>query len=155
GDHPRLRGRWALDHVAPQARGLLAEMWRVRREKGTVSARVTLVTGGQATFHVFSLTDELGVDVIVAVPHDGDLSAALDAQAAITPSRFCRTIRDEAGRTLEVDEAAEEVLGISAEELLAGRPPLERVHPDDHAVMIETWLATLANPNDGQRTRAR
>ena len=153
--HPLLRGRWALDHVAPQARGLLAEAWRVRRERGVVSTRVTLVTGGEATFHVFSLTDDLGVDVIVAVPHDGDLTAAIDAQAAIAPSRFCRTIRDEAGRTLEIDAAAPEVLGISAEELLAGRPPLERVHPDDHAVMIETWLATLANPHEGQRTRAR
>ncbi|MEA3055025.1 MAG: hypothetical protein QOD30_457, partial [Actinomycetota bacterium] len=155
GEHPLLRGRWALDHVAPQARGLLAEAWRVRREQGVVSVRVALVTGGEATFHMFSLTDELGADVIVAVPHDGDLAAALDAQAMIAPSRFCRTVRDEAGRTLEVDAAAPEVLGISEEELLAGRPPLERIHPDDHAVVIEAWLATLANPDEGQRTRAR
>jgi PAS domain S-box-containing protein len=154
--HRRLRGRWALDHVAPTGRTALADAWRTRAELGVASARVPLRTTGTATFHVFDVAAELGADIIVAITDDaGDLEAAVDAPPPSIASRFCRIIRDGGGLMLEFDRATPAVLGITEEELLERRPPLERIHPDDHGAVLEAWMATLANETDGHRCRAR
>jgi diguanylate cyclase (GGDEF)-like protein/PAS domain S-box-containing protein len=155
-DHPRLHGRWALDHVVPGDRPGLADAWRARRARGVSTATARLLTGGTATFHVFDVSDTYGADIVVAVTDGiGDLAAAVGSPPAIMASRFCRILRDEGGRAMEIDNAAPSVLGFSAEDLLSGRPPLERIHPDDHPVMLENWMATLANLTDGHRCRAR
>jgi PAS domain S-box-containing protein len=156
GEHRRLTGRWALDHVAAGDRGALANAWTDRHGRDVAEARVSLVTGGSATFHLFALSEQLGADIIVAVADDGaDLGAAVAARPVIMRSRFCRMLRDEGGRTIEIDDAAPTVLGLPAEELLSGRPPMERIHPDDRATVIESWMATLANETDGHRCRFR
>jgi diguanylate cyclase (GGDEF)-like protein/PAS domain S-box-containing protein len=156
GAHRRLTGRWALDHVEAGDRGALANAWTDRHGSAVTEARVRLVTGGSATFHLFALSELLGADIVVAIADEGaDLGAAVAARPVIMRSRFCRMLRDDGGRTIEIDDAAPTVLGLPAEELLSGRPPMERIHPDDRANVIESWMATLANETDGHRCRFR
>jgi diguanylate cyclase (GGDEF)-like protein/PAS domain S-box-containing protein len=155
-NHRLLGGRWALDLVVAADRMKLADIYRDRFQLGWGTADVELVSGGRAAFTVFALTERLGADVIVVVPSQGaDMAAAMDAPPELTSTRFSRTLRDERGRTIEIDDAAPRVLGVSAEELLSQRPPLDQIHPDDRAAMLETWFATLANVTDGHRCRAR
>lgn len=153
--HRRLVGRWALDHVVHADRSKLAAAWR-GRIGGFATAECRLITGGVATYHVFDLTAELGVDVVVALADDeADLAAVADAEPDGAASRFCRIIRDASGRTIEIDDAAPSVLRYSREDLLTPRPPLERIHADDHGTMISCWMATLERPTVGHRCRVR
>jgi len=155
-NHRLLGGRWVLDLVVAADRLRLADIYRERHARGYGSADVELVSGGRATFTVFALEARLGADVVVAVTHDGgDLAAAMATAPEVTAPRFARTLRDDRGRTIEIDDAAPKVLGIPAEELLSQRPPLDQIHPDDRGAMLETWFATLANVTDGHRCRAR
>jgi diguanylate cyclase (GGDEF)-like protein/PAS domain S-box-containing protein len=153
--HRLLHGRWVLELVHADDRVKLADMWRARTALGTTSGDVTLATGGPATFHIFDTDEDLGASIVVVLAEGADLETAMRTPAAATTSRFCRILRDEIGRTIEIDNAAPAVLGYSAEDLLSQRPPLERIHPDDHAVMLDNWMATLANETDGHRCRVR
>lgn len=154
--HRRLQGRWALDHVAPADRGAMGAAWRGLGETGVATVRVQLVTGGAATFHVFKVSEVCGVDIVMAITEDdADLGVPAIVQDTATASRFCRVLRDESGRAIEIDLAAPDVIGWSAEELLSRTPPLERVHPDDRGQLIENWMATLSDATTGHRSRAR
>lgn len=153
--HRFLHGRWPLDLVAATDRVKLAEAWRARTAQGVVSTEVRLATGGMAMFHVYDVSDALGADVVVVIGDSVQLEQAVGAPAEVTTSRFCRILRDEVGRTIEIDAAAPGVLGFSAEDLLSQRPPLERIHPDDHAEILDNWMATIANETDGHRCRMR
>src|SRR4051812_48448132 len=156
GEHRLLQGRWVMDHIAVGHRAPLSEAWRRRGEDGHVDVRVQLVDGSAATFHIFDVSAVYGVDVTVVLA-DGDL--ALDVPPAApeiqTSSRFSRTLRDGTGRTVEIDAAAPELLGWSADVLLSRRPPLDRVHPEDQHQIIESWMSTLAEPDTGHRARVR
>ena len=156
GAHRRLEGGWILDHVAVGARAPLSGAWRAALESGHTVHEVQLAGGHTAVFHLFMLAATHGADIVVVVADDGvDFSVAPAVRDIQSSSRFSRTLRDQSGRTIEIDEAAPEVLGWSAEHLLNRTPPLERVHPDDQHAAIEGWMATLADPSTGRRTRLR
>lgn len=157
--HRLLQGRWALDHVSAADRGPLAATWRELTAvgEGHASRKVHLITGGMAMFHVFKVAAEVGADVVVAITDDddADLGAAPTDQDLITSSRFARVLRDQAGRAIEVDSNAPQVLGWSAEVLLNREPPLQRAHPEDRDALLHNWMATLGEPGTGHRSRVR
>lgn len=156
GAHRRLEGGWFLDHVAVGSRAPLSAAWRAAIESGHSVHHVQLAGGGEAELHLFMLQAIHGADIVLAFADDGvDFSAAPAVPDIQASSRFSRTLRDQSGRTIEIDDAAPEVLGWSAEHLLSRTPPLERVHPDDQHAAIEGWMATLADPSTGCRTRLR
>jgi len=153
--HRVLQGRWALDQVASSDRPACSTAWRQRTVTGVTTVSVHLVTGEPATFYLFSVAELYGSDILVVVAEPGtEVSAALCAPPVAAP-RFCRVLRDQAGRIIEIDDLAPLVLGWPAEALLQHDPPLTRVHVDDHRRVIDTWLSTLAGGATGHRCRAR
>lgn len=154
--HPVLEGRWALDHVAPSDRAILTAAWRNRGDTGDVEVHVELVNGERATLWAFNVVGSHGVTVVVAVGEDGaDLNAALGGAAPAIAPRFCRMRRDIAGRVLDADEVAAQVLGWPGADLSEREEPLSFIHPDDHSTVLDHWMATLADPRTGQRCRVR
>ena len=157
-EHRHLGGRWALDLVAAGDRAPVSEVWRSLLSAGGGHGAITvrLVTGVSAELHLFKTEDVLGADVLVVLTDAGvDLSTAPAVHDLVLSSRFTQVLRDQVGRPVEVDAAAPELLGWSEEELLSRTPPLDRVHPDDRDHVLESWMATLAEPATGHRTRAR
>ncbi|GAC1544045.1 MAG: hypothetical protein NVS3B12_32700 [Acidimicrobiales bacterium] len=156
GGHPVLGGRWTLDHVAPRDRGRLAAAWRGRLDAGGVSVSVGLVTGGTATLRSFDLVESHGVSVVVAIPENGaDLTATLAYPAPALSSRFCRMRRDVAGRVIWADPVAAAVLGWPGVDVTTRDAPMSYIHPDDHATVLDNWMATLADATTGHRCQAR
>ena len=154
--HRLLEGRWILDHIAAGYRAPLSAAWRAAEDGGHSAHEVQLASGGTATFHLFMLKPTHGADVVVVTAADGiDLSASPAVPDLVTTARFARVLRDQSGRNIEIDAAAPEVLGWSAEMLLNRTPPLDRVHPDDQHQVIEGWMATVAEPGNSSRIRLR
>jgi PAS domain-containing protein len=130
-----------------------------RGDSGTITGvtpvSVRFVTGEPATFFLFSVAELYGADILVVVSERGtDISAAVCGPPA-PPPRFCRVLRDQAGRIIEIDEFAPLVLGWPAQGLLQGDPPMSRVHVDDHGRVIDNWMSMLAGGANGHRCRAR
>jgi diguanylate cyclase (GGDEF)-like protein/PAS domain S-box-containing protein len=69
-------------------------------------------------------------------------TAALDAPASMTP-RFSTRKQDVEGSVIDCDESYLRMFGYSTEEVV-GQPTFERVHPDDQARLIESWIAMIA-----------
>ena len=156
GGHRRLGGRWILDHIAVGQRAPLSAAWRMAPDGGHSEHQVKLASGGEATFHLFMLQPTHGADVLLAIADDTiDLSVSPAVPDVLRTPRFARVLRDQSGRTIEIDAAAPEVMGWSAELLLSRTPPLERVHPEDQHQVIEGWMATVTTPGSSSRTRLR
>jgi len=153
--HRVLEGRWALELVASSDRPACSKAWRQRTITGVTRVSVRLVTGEPVTFFLFSVAELYGADILVVVAEPGtEIAAAVSAPPAPLP-RFCRVVRDQAGRIIEIDQFAPLVLGWPAEALLQSVPPLSRVHVDDHGRVIDNWMSTLAGGAGGHRCRAR
>jgi diguanylate cyclase (GGDEF)-like protein/PAS domain S-box-containing protein len=155
GLHPRLEEGFALNPVHPEDRMKLSLAYRERDTTGVVAQTVRFAAGGTGTYTMFALRDLFEVDVIVVDTHGGGNPTAGPGASTPMASRFCRIIRDERGRTIEIDEAAPRVLGISADDLLTTEQPLSRIHPAHHETIVENWMATMANETDGHRCRVQ
>ena len=154
--HRRLEGRWILDHIAVGHRAPLSAAWRRALESGHAVQDVRLASGEAATFHVYMLQPTLGADIVVVTADDGAvIDLGTSPEVPYVTARFTRVLRDRSGRTIEIDDAAPEVLGWSVPMLLNRTPPLERVHPDDQHHVIEGWMVALTAPGTSSRTRLR
>jgi diguanylate cyclase (GGDEF)-like protein/PAS domain S-box-containing protein len=143
-----------LDHVVAADRPALSEAWRRAHDEGIATVEARVVGGGRARFDFLDVTADHGVFVVVATEQDGAELGTADLESHALIPRHCRVLRDESGRICAVDATAELVLGWTPGELMA-ELPLTLFHPDDHERLIDTWMATLSDPANGHRCRAR
>ena len=68
--------------------------------------------------------------------------APVETPSSTTP-RFGTRKQDEEGNVIECDDAYLHMFGYSEEEIV-GQPTFERVHPEDQARLIESWIAMIA-----------
>ncbi len=145
-----------MDHVTAADRPNLSAAWRHRVATEDLKVTVRLVTGVIATFYSFDLVQSHGVSIVVAIGDEGaDLTAAVGHATPPVAPRYCQTRRDVAGRIIQSDEVAAVVLGWPGHDLTTRGEPLSYIHPDDHRVVIDNWLATLAVPGRSNRCRVR
>jgi diguanylate cyclase (GGDEF)-like protein/PAS domain S-box-containing protein len=156
GGHRVMRGRWALDHIGAGDRAGLSSRWRSRGDTESMSANVELTSGDRADVHVFDLTDTHDVTVVVIVAAAGvDLTDTLGEPAPPPRSRFTRMLRDAAGRIIEADDHAAELLGWPDTDVTKREAPLSYIHPDDHETVLDNWMRTLADTSTAHRCRVR
>jgi diguanylate cyclase (GGDEF)-like protein/PAS domain S-box-containing protein len=155
--HRQLSGRSALDVVTASDRGAIISAWERTRQQGGAHVSATLVAdppvAGQ--MHFVDVQAAHGVVLGVFVPQGlGDLANGIPVNAVPQRPRFCRIRKNEVAVFLDLDEAAELMLGFSREELL-GQRSLDFIHPDDHDVAIASWMEMLSAPGLGRRCRLR
>lgn len=155
--HRQLSGRSALDVVTASDRGAIISAWERTRQQGGAHVSATLVAdppvAGQ--MHFVDVQAAHGVVLGVFVPQGlGDLANVGDVNTVPQRPRFCRIRKNEVAVFLDLDEAAELMLGFSRDELV-GQRSLDFIHPDDHDVAIGSWMEMLGTPGLGRRCRLR
>src|SRR5689334_17206062 len=153
--HRQLSGRSALDVVTASDRGAIISAWERTRQQGGAHVSATLVAdppvAGQ--MHFVDVQAAHGVVLGVFVPLGlGDLTNGGTVNAVPQRPRFCRIRKNEVAVFLDLDEAAELMLGFSPDELI-GQRSLDFIHPDDHDVAIASWMEMLSTPGLGRRCR--
>ena len=79
---------------------------------------------------------------------------AVQEEAVSTAPRFCTRRQDGEGNVLDCDPAYLQMFGYAHEAEVVGHPTFERVHPDDQARVIESWVAMVATKRP-QMSRVR
>lgn len=152
-----LVARSALDVVRPSDRYAVITGWE--RTKAEGSARTSVVLAGSdssaAAFHIFDVTAEHGVYVLVVVSADSS-SRTLDevAEMAPSPTRLAKVHKDEMAVLRSIDPSTTAMLGWEESELL-GQRSLDFIHPDDHDRAIDMWMECLSHPGATVRNRLR
>jgi diguanylate cyclase (GGDEF)-like protein/PAS domain S-box-containing protein len=155
--HRQLSGRSALDVVAPADRGAVISAWERTREQGGAHASATLVADPPVSgqMHFVDVQAVHGVILGVFVPlGTGEAASGGAVNTVVQRPRFCRIRKNEVAIFLELDEAAELMLGFSQDDLI-GQRSLDFIHPDDQDVAIASWMEMLASPGLGRRCRLR
>lgn len=158
--HRQLSGRSALDVVTPSDRGAIISAWERTRQQGGAHVSATLVADPPVTgqMHFVDVQAAHGVVLGVFVPQGiGDeANGGTGSTVNTVPQRprFCRIRKNEVAVFLDLDEAAELMLGFSRGDLV-GQRSLDFIHPDDHDVAIASWMEMLGTPGLGRRCRLR
>jgi len=74
---------------------------------------------------------------------NADSASMLDGAVTSAP-RYCTRKQDSEGNVIECDEAYLQMFGYEDPEQVIGQPTFERVHEDDQARLIESWVAVVA-----------
>ncbi|MCP3989516.1 MAG: EAL domain-containing protein [Actinomycetia bacterium] len=145
-----------LSSIEADDRPLVLGLLGMARAKGLAFAKIrfTDLDGDVAALHVINMVREWGVYIAVRGGHSDrvDPLGAADS-ITVTPRRLVYH-RDATATFLWVDEATEQVLGWTADELL-GRQALDFIHADDAERAIESWLAMVAGAPAGVPVRLR
>jgi diguanylate cyclase (GGDEF)-like protein/PAS domain S-box-containing protein len=132
----------------------LIAAWNRTRERGAASVELSLRDGTWVDVRLFDVRGTHGclVAVIVETMAAGEAVGELDSPASRTP--VCRVRKDEFAIFLAVDEATEEMYGLSGRDMI-GRASGEFVHPDDFGVSTDAWMRMLLVPGGTVRSRVR
>jgi diguanylate cyclase (GGDEF)-like protein/PAS domain S-box-containing protein len=155
--HRQLSGRSALDVVTASDRGAIISAWERTRQQGGAHVSATLVADPPVTgqMHFVDVQSVHGVVLGVFVPQGiGDAANGGAVNTVPQRPRFCRIRKNEVAVFLELDEAAELMLGFKPEDLI-GQRSLDFIHPDDHDVAIASWMEMLSTQGLGRRCRLR
>ncbi len=142
-------GRTGVDLCVAEDRMTVVNAWiRLKREAvAEAKARLRTDPGQWRTVRMLDLRNTHGVVLSVVWPSEKGPTQGthpeLDAPSSTTP-RFCSRRQDREGNVIECDEAYLQMFGYEAEEEVVGRPTFERVHADDQARLIESWIAMVA-----------
>jgi diguanylate cyclase (GGDEF)-like protein/PAS domain S-box-containing protein len=154
--NPVLEPRTGMDLVISEDRPQLIATWDKVLARG--SGRCPLHPASHPDTTVmycgFDVRETHGVVIAVLRPTDSAGGPVPEVRATPLVSRFARVIKDDAGFILKIDEVLTQILGWSAEEM-EGRRSMEFIHPDDHSLAIDNWMALLASPGIGRRVRLR
>jgi len=140
--------RAGSDLCVSEDRMTIVNAWMELKREGVAEARARMRTNPAQwwVLRMLDLRNTHGVVLTVLWPTgDGDSDvkhATAEAPGSTTP-RFGTRKQDEEGNVLECDEAYLQMFGYTAEEVV-GRPTFERVHPEDQARLIESWIAMIA-----------
>jgi diguanylate cyclase (GGDEF)-like protein/PAS domain S-box-containing protein len=136
------------DLCVAEDRMTIVNAWMELKREGVAEARARMRADPMQWWVVrmLDLRNTHGVVLTVLWPTSegpSDTNAPkLDASPSTTP-RFGTRRQDEEGNVIECDDAYLQMFGYAAEEVV-GQPTFERVHPEDQARLIESWIAMIA-----------
>jgi diguanylate cyclase (GGDEF)-like protein/PAS domain S-box-containing protein len=140
--------RTGSDLCVAEDRMTIVNAWIRLKREGVAEARARMRPNPAQWWVVrmLDLRNTHGVVLSVLWPtsegrSDGE-QAPPEAPGSTTP-RFGTRKQDEEGNVLECDDAYLHMFGYSSEEVI-GQPSFERVHADDQARLIESWIAMIA-----------
>jgi diguanylate cyclase (GGDEF)-like protein/PAS domain S-box-containing protein len=142
-------GRTGVDLCVAEDRMTVVNAWMRLKKEAVAEAKARLRSDPNQwrTVRMLDLRNTYGI-VLSVVWADDDGPAESDQVAAAAPTstapRFCTRKQDREGNVIECDEAYLEMFGYTSEEEVIGQPTFERVHPDDQARLIESWIAMVA-----------
>jgi diguanylate cyclase (GGDEF)-like protein/PAS domain S-box-containing protein len=140
--------RAGSDICVAEDRMTIVNAWMQLKREGVAEARARMRNNPSQWWVVrmLDLRNTHGVVLTVLWPtNDGgtvEPAATVDAPPSMTP-RFSTRKQDREGNVFDCDEAYLQMFGYSTEEVV-GQPTFERVHPDDQARLIESWIAMIA-----------
>jgi len=142
---------WGLDLMVADDQIRFIEGLARAKEELIVHLNVHLLADPDqaVTIHMFDISAQYGVQVVVIEAPDRDLVL----RSVTARAELRRTVghikRDAMSVFLEVDEATSKLLGWSPEDLV-GHGTVEFVHPDDMEGAIDGWLEMRAGKSVGQ-----
>jgi diguanylate cyclase (GGDEF)-like protein/PAS domain S-box-containing protein len=140
--------RAGSDICVAEDRMPIVNAWMQLKREGVAEARARMRSNPTQWWVVrmLDLRNTHGVVLTVLWPtSDAGASAPaapIDAPASMTP-RFSTRKQDVEGSVIDCDDAYLQMFGYCTEEVV-GQPTFERVHPDDQARLIESWIAMIA-----------
>ncbi len=140
--------RAGSDLCVSEDRMTIVNAWMQLKREGVAEARARMRTNPAQWWVVrmLDLRNTHGVVLTVLWPtSDGGSDtnrATVEAPGSTTP-RFGTRKQDEEGNVIECDDAYLQMFGYTVEEVV-GQPTFERVHPEDQARLIESWIAMIA-----------
>lgn len=158
-DNPILEGRAGLDLVEVDDESMAG--WERILTRGAAVYQVHPSGRPEATWTIYGLDLRDTDDVIfmLAVPTASDSETRVDISEATTQFAVraprCATVRkDELAFIRAVDAATVNLLGWDGEAMV-GRRSTDFIHPDDHVLARDAWMAMLADRGAGRRVRLR
>lgn len=141
-------GRTGVDLCVAEDRMTVVNAWIQLKREAVAEARARLRTdpGQWRTVRMLDLRNTHGVVLSVVWTSEGppqDDRPELNAPTSTTP-RFCSRKQDREGNVIECDESYLQMFGYERENEVVGHPTFERVHPEDQARLIESWIAMVA-----------
>jgi diguanylate cyclase (GGDEF)-like protein/PAS domain S-box-containing protein len=136
------------DLCVTEDRMTIVNAWMELKRDGIAEARARMRSDPTQWWVVrmLDLRNTHGVVLTVLWPTSDGASntktSIAEASASTTP-RFGTRRQDEEGSVIECDDAYLKMFGYTTEEVV-GQPTFERVHPDDQARLIESWIAMIA-----------
>jgi diguanylate cyclase (GGDEF)-like protein/PAS domain S-box-containing protein len=142
------------DLVPADQRVAVYDGWRRVRQNGAATVAVRMEDGEPATMYFLDTRAAWGVCLALLVR--GEAREQLDELGPEVParSRFGRFWRDDTGRVLEMDDAAEQMVGFVARDMRV-RDAAEWIHPEHRELAFDNWIDTLSNPGVARRWRCR
>jgi diguanylate cyclase (GGDEF)-like protein/PAS domain S-box-containing protein len=140
--------RAGSDLCVSEDRMTIVNAWMQLKREGVAEARARMRTNPSQWWVVrmLDLRNTHGVVLTVLWPASDGSSGAEQPMAVATASttpRFGTRKQDEEGNVIECDDAYLRMFGFTTEEVI-GQPTFERVHPEDQARLIESWIAMIA-----------
>jgi diguanylate cyclase (GGDEF)-like protein/PAS domain S-box-containing protein len=150
-DYPVLAegGRTGVDLCVAEDRMAVVNAWLELKSQGIaeVQARLRSEPTVWRTVRMFDLRAVHGVVLTIGWVSEQDAPAVAPSTRepvlASTP-RFCSRKQDSEGNVIECDEAYVQMFGYEHAEEVVGHPTFDRVHPEDQARLIESWVAVVA-----------
>jgi diguanylate cyclase (GGDEF)-like protein/PAS domain S-box-containing protein len=156
--HPELRGSSALELVPNEDWGAVIGAWDRALATGNGRCAVHLISDPAqlVMFQALDVRSALGVLAVLFVPADVHERKPVvrRAQGAPTTPRVATVRKDARSCFTEVDAATSQILGWTAEEMV-GRRSLDFIHPEDHQLAIENWMAMLSTAGHVRAVRLR
>src|ERR1700677_798143 len=140
--------RTGNDLCVTEDRMTIVNAWMELKRDGIAEARARMRSDPAQWWVVqmLDLRNTHGVVLTVLWPTSegaSDTNApSVEAPASSTP-RFGTRKQNEEGTVIECDDAYLKIFGYAAEEVV-GQPAFERVHAEDQARLIESWIAMIA-----------
>ncbi|HXB16521.1 MAG TPA: diguanylate cyclase [Solirubrobacteraceae bacterium] len=141
-------GRTGVDLCVAEDRMAVVKAWVELKDQGIaeVSARLRSDPHTWRQVKMIDLRDTHGVILTIGWVSSAEEAAAeppAEQPVSSTP-RFCTRRQDGEGNVIECDDAYLQMFGYRHEAEVVGHPTFERVHPDDQARVIESWVAMVA-----------
>jgi diguanylate cyclase (GGDEF)-like protein/PAS domain S-box-containing protein len=140
--------RAGSDLCVSEDRMTIVNAWMELKREGVAEARARMRTNPAQWWVVRMLDLRNTHDVVLTVlwpTSEGapdTKPAMIEAPGSTTP-RFGTRKQDEEGNVIECDDAYLQMFGYTVDEVV-GQPTFERVHPEDQARLIESWIAMIA-----------
>ncbi len=142
-------GRTGVDLCVAEDRMTVVNAWLRLKKEAVAEARARLRSDPEQwrTVRMLDLRNTHGVVLSIVWTSDGPAEEATprppDSPLSSAP-RFSSRKQDREGNVVECDDAYLQMFGYRTAEQVIGQPTFERVHPDDQARLIESWIAMIA-----------
>jgi len=147
---PVLASDWreGNDLCVAEDRMTLVNAWMELKREGVAEARARMRSDPAVWWliRMFDLRNTHGVVLSVLWPASEGASDGETPKREVAPSatpRFGTRRQDQEGNVIECDDAYLRMFGYATEEVV-GQPTFERVHREDQARLIESWIAMIA-----------